>query len=313
MRRLDLFSLECFVAVARAGSIAAAARSLDLAPSALSKRLSDLESRFGHALVDRGPNALRLTAAGETVRGRAERMIELARGIDQDLAAHDAGAVGEVRLAAVAAAVAGRLAADIAAFERAHPRIRLSLSESDNLHVARLVAEGGADLGVAADFNLPAGLEKAHFVDDPIWVIAPLGHPLMAGRPAEAAVAFEEAVEHDLISLARGASIESMVTTAAMQLDRSLRRHFTVERYDSLRSMVEAGLGVGFIRESGVKRYQASLRIEARPLADPWARRRLCVVWRKISALSRAAGLLRDHLARPDAASCADAARAARS
>jgi DNA-binding transcriptional LysR family regulator len=247
-----------------------------------------------------------LTAAGRTFLARAERILDLAAALDRDLDDHAAGAAGEARLAAVAAAVSGRLADDLAAFERAEPRIHIVLSEGSNRAAVAAVENATADIGVVVDHQLPAGLERRAYAEDPVWVIAPDGHLLFEGVAPGAGVRFERVLDFDLISLKGGASIESLVASAATVIERPVRKHFEVERYDSLRRLVEAGFGVGFIRRSGIERYLGALRLDARPLDEPWAARRVVAVRREERAANRAADALFDHLARagalPDAA-----------
>lgn len=294
-RGLNLTSLACFVAVARAGGIAAGARRMDLATSAVSRRISELEEATGHILLDRSPAGVRLTFAGETVLRRAESILNLAELLRDDLNAQRDGVTGEVRLAAVAAAVSGDLPQALATFERENPSIHVMLSEGTNVEAARAVANGEADVGVVVDHHLPGGLVRAPFAEDPIWVIGPTGHPLFA-KKRKAGVRFKDAVDYDIISLMGGASIESLVASAASALERPVRKHYEVSRYDSLRRLVEAGLGIGFLRQSAVTRYLSALDIEAAPLDEPWAARHLCVVHREATTPSRATQSMIEHL-----------------
>src|SRR6476646_11185517 len=80
-RRIDLTSLQLFVAACELGSIGRAAEREFIAASAISKRLSDLEAAVGTPLLYRRPRGVDLTPAGDTflhharsVRLRLERM-----------------------------------------------------------------------------------------------------------------------------------------------------------------------------------------------------------------------------------------------
>ncbi len=91
MRRLPpLIGLEAFAAVARLGSIKAAAVELSLSNPALSRRIQNLEAIIGQPLFDRHHQALRLTDAGRRLQ------LELTPALD-DLAAAIDRAVGEPR------------------------------------------------------------------------------------------------------------------------------------------------------------------------------------------------------------------------
>ncbi|MEM7695984.1 MAG: LysR substrate-binding domain-containing protein [Pseudomonadota bacterium] len=296
MKGVDLTSLHCLVTVAREGSIAAAARRLGLAVSAVSTRVSALEDALGTTLLDRTTTGARLTPEGQTVLRRAERILELTHLLAEDLAPHEAGLVGEFRLAIVAAAMSGRLAEDLSAFIRENPAISVSVFEGTNREAGRAVAQGSADVGVLVDHNLPPGLSRTPYARDPIWVIAQKGHPLFAGREADDPLRFDEVIGHDLVALTGAASVESLAAMAADAGQEAFHKTIEVSRHDSLRRLVEAGLGIGLLRESGVKRYLPVLAIEGRPLAETWAARRLCVAVREGAILSRAASRFAEHL-----------------
>ncbi|MGW7793110.1 helix-turn-helix domain-containing protein, partial [Streptomyces tricolor] len=81
----DLAALELLLAVARLGSLGAAAREVGITQPAASSRIRSMERQLGVALVDRSPRGSRLTDAGALVTDWARRVVEAA-------AAFDAGA-----------------------------------------------------------------------------------------------------------------------------------------------------------------------------------------------------------------------------
>ncbi len=267
-----------------------------MAASAVSKRISDLEAEIGFPIFARSNRGVVPTAVGEAVIERARRIVELTDGFTADLAEFAEGTRGEVRLSVVSAALAGPLADDLRSFEKHHPLVHVMLMERAHREAVRMVADGLCDLGISADHQIPADLERHDYADDPVWVIGPRGHSLFEGRRAEEKIAFADTLQHDIISLAGGASIEAMIVNAAAMIDHPIRKHFEVTRHDSLRRLVEAGLGIGFIRESGVTRFVKVYRIDGRPLSDDWAMRRLCIMRRDSALLGGAAKALESHL-----------------
>ncbi|MCG6118420.1 MAG: LysR family transcriptional regulator [Aquimonas sp.] len=93
MERLNYRQLQQFWAVARAGSLRAAAEQLDLAPQTLSSQIAVLEHSLGTALFQRVGRRLELTEAGRMVRSYADEIF----GLGDELLE----AVGEARLARV--------------------------------------------------------------------------------------------------------------------------------------------------------------------------------------------------------------------
>lgn len=82
-----LGDMEMFLAVAREGSLAGAAKALRLTPSAVSRAMARLEARLGVQLMQRTTRALTLTHEGERYRDRVASLIadidELERGIGE--------------------------------------------------------------------------------------------------------------------------------------------------------------------------------------------------------------------------------------
>ena len=76
--------LRLFVAVADAGGIARAADELNIAKSAVSRRLANLEERYGIRLIDRQPGTWQITAAGKELYERASPMVGEAADLDAD-------------------------------------------------------------------------------------------------------------------------------------------------------------------------------------------------------------------------------------
>ena len=96
--KFSLRQAEVFVAVARSGTVSAAAEQLSLSQSAASSALSDMERQFDCLLFDRVGKSLRLNSLGEQVLPRAVELLDRAREIE-DLLAGRAG-LGPLRIGA---------------------------------------------------------------------------------------------------------------------------------------------------------------------------------------------------------------------
>lgn len=75
LRKVDLTSLRLFVAVCQENSIARAAEREFIAPSAVSRRIADLESLVGLPLIKRHTRGVIATPAGQTVLRHAQQII----------------------------------------------------------------------------------------------------------------------------------------------------------------------------------------------------------------------------------------------
>ena len=126
-RRLDLTSLQLFVAVCELGSIGKAAEREFIAPSALSKRLSDLEATLGSPLLHRHSRGVHLTPAGQSLLHHARSVLFSLERMQAELSEYSDGARGQVRVHASISATVQFLPEDLGAFIRAHQAIKIDL------------------------------------------------------------------------------------------------------------------------------------------------------------------------------------------
>lgn len=126
-RRIDLTSLQLFVAVCEQGSIGRAAEQEFIAASAVSKRLSDLEATVGAPLLERHSRGVRLTAAGDSLLHHARSLLYGLEKMQGELQEYAGGVRGHVRIHANISAIVQFLPEDLGSFARAHPEDRKSV------------------------------------------------------------------------------------------------------------------------------------------------------------------------------------------
>jgi DNA-binding transcriptional LysR family regulator len=290
--KFDLRDLELFVAVADTGSIARAAERAHTVPSAISKRLSDMEEALGTPFVTRHAHGITLTPAGHTLLTRARTLLAQATQLEDEIASYSRGARGHVRLFANISAIVEFLPAALASFLQRHPDIRLHLEEHVSDRVARAVAENVADLGIVSETPAIEGLEQWPFRRDELVVVVRPDHEL-ATRDR---VLFADCLDCPCVGLHIASALHRQLTRAASDVGRTFEPRIQVTSFDAVCSMVAAGLGIGIVPRSSTSAYTISLDLTAVPLADAWAQRELFLCARSLDSLSPAARLLRDHL-----------------
>lgn len=134
-----------FVRVVEAEGFSAAAATLGLTPSAVSKVITRLEARLGVRLLQRTTRALRLTADGEVYYEEARRLVGEIAALESRLSDGGATAQGLLRVTAPHAFSAYQLAPAIGEFLARYPAIRLELLPSDRLLD---VVESGIDVAI---------------------------------------------------------------------------------------------------------------------------------------------------------------------
>ena len=126
MQDIDWTDLRVFLAVAEAGQIGLAARTLGLDPTTLGRRLRRLEQRLDATLFERTREGQTPTEAGSALLARVEAMAEAARGIDAR-AGGGGGPGGILRISVSEGFGSQFLTAYLPAFAASHPRLTIEL------------------------------------------------------------------------------------------------------------------------------------------------------------------------------------------
>ncbi|MEU1515463.1 LysR family transcriptional regulator [Streptomyces sp. NPDC005811] len=183
---LNLERLRTLDALARHGSVSAAAAGLHITTSAVSQQLAKLEREVGQRLLAKHGRGVRLTDAGRLLAEHAARILSQVELAQSDLEARRGQVAGELRISAFPTAARGLFPVALAELRKAHPGLRLRSCELEPENGVAGVVRGDLDLAVVLDWYnkpmpVPEGLVKAPVLDDPADVAMPAGHPL-AGR-----------------------------------------------------------------------------------------------------------------------------------
>jgi DNA-binding transcriptional LysR family regulator len=295
-RRIDLTSLQLFVAVCELGSIGRAAEREFIAASAVSKRLSDLETAVDTALLYRHSRGVTLTPAGESLLHHARTVLFGLERMQGELSEYAEGVRGHVRMHANISAIVQFLPEDLGAFARAHSQVKIDLQEHLSPDVLHAVQEGAADLGLCnIGGHGASALQSRPYRSDNLMLIVPAGHTLST----RAAINFEEVLDWDIVGLHANSSISLAMRAAAASAGRPLRQRIQVTGLDAMCRMIDNGLGVGLLPDRAFALMHGVGRLAAVPLQDAWAHRELRLVARDFDALPVTARLLAEHLATP--------------
>ena len=293
-RRLDLTSLQLFVAVCERGSIGKAAEQEFMATSAVSKRLSDLESAVGTTLLYRHARGASPTPAGQSLLHHARSVLFSLDKMQGELSEYADGVRGHVRMHANISAIVQFLPEDLGSFTRLHDQVKIDLEEHLSSEVVRAVQEGAADLGIChtgVSGPLP-DLQTRPYRQDQLVLIVPQAHPL-AG---EKQLAFADSLDWDHVGLHANSSIYQAMHQAATTAGRGIRLRIRVTGLDAMCRMIHNGLGVGLMPRRAFELMHGVGELTCVALTDDWATRQIDLVARDFSTLPVTARLLVAHL-----------------
>ena len=126
---LDVNRLRVIDAVARHGSVTAAAKELHYSQPSVTHHLARLEAETGAQLLQRVGRGIRLTPAGQLLADRAAEIIGRIDAAGAELSAHVGLNAGRVRLAAFASANGSLVPAALATLAKRYPSLEISVTE----------------------------------------------------------------------------------------------------------------------------------------------------------------------------------------
>ena len=174
--------LRYFLAVARTGSIAAASARLNVASSAISRQIANLESELGCVLFERRPRGMVPSPAGALLADHAHNILTRADQATEEIRSLRGTARGLVRVAAAEGFALDIVPATMAAFMRRFPGVRFELSVTSPLNVTQRVATGEVDVGITFVFNHSASVQIVHDARAEMVGICAVDHPLAGAR-----------------------------------------------------------------------------------------------------------------------------------
>jgi len=145
---LDVTRLRVLVAVARHGSVTAAAHALNYAQPSVSHHLARLEAETGTKLVQRAGRGIRLTDAGRLLAERAVEVIGRLDAAENELVVFAGLRAGRLRLAAFPSALGTIVPTAAAILDDRHPGFDLRLTEAEPPEALRMLRAGYVDVAL---------------------------------------------------------------------------------------------------------------------------------------------------------------------
>jgi len=177
---LKLRHLQCFLEVARLGSLSAGAQALNVSQPAASKTIRELEDILGTQLFSRASRRLSLTSAGRMFQQSAgAAMVELRRG--QDLLRGGALERPKIAIGALPSAATDLVPRACLAFRRVAPDCQVRISTGPNWLLMAQLREGDLDMVVGRMASVPVmeGLTFRQLYSEKVGAYVRQGHPLL--------------------------------------------------------------------------------------------------------------------------------------
>lgn len=292
LRKIDLTSLRLFVSVCQERNIARAAERELIAPSAISRRIAEIESVIGLPVIHRESRGISVTPVGETVLRHARAVIGSIEAMGAELSQFASGAKGKVRLVGNLSSIVQFLPEDIAAFQRLFPHVDIDLEEQTSSDVMRSIQEHAADIGICNSIAGTEQFEQLPYRTDHLMLMVPHNHALSGATT----VGLADIVNENFVGLGDDSALTQLLAQEAIHLGATLKIKIRVSSLDALCRMVHVGLGIAVVPQQIGEMYTSTLDVRLVAIRDPWAVRQLIVIYRYREQLTATATSLLNFL-----------------
>jgi DNA-binding transcriptional LysR family regulator len=262
---LDVLRLRVLAAVARHGSVTAAARELQYTQPAVSHHLARLEAETGAQLTQRVGRGIRLTEAGSMLAERAAEIIGRVDAAAAEVAAHVGLSAGRIRVATYGSALVAIMPEASTVLAAKHPGLRIEIIDAHPPEALEMLRAGQVDAAIVFRYDEtapdPEGVRLTYLRDDPTYLLSRDRRRRIAQHRDNRWIGGCERCREHLIELCGRAGFEPEIA-------------YTTDDMVAIQALVAAGMGVATIPGLALRAHRHP---EVNAYEIPGATRRLYV------------------------------------
>ena len=291
---LETRVLRYFLAVAREGSITAAAQSLHVTQPTLSRQLMDLEDELGQKLFVRGAHHVVLTPEGILLRKRASEILDLVGKTESEFSSMGENIAGDVYIGSGETDAMNRIAAVIREIGRDYPDVHFHIYSGNAEDVMDRLDKGMLDFGILIQ---PVDIAKYNALNLPekdVWGVAMRRDCPLARKKR---ITKDDLLDYPLIFSRQVAQSSPVKNPCIDWFAGNYKKLNIVATYNLIYNaalLVKSGLGVAITLDK-LLNVTAHSDLVFRPL-EPRLESGLDVVWKKYQVFSAAAELFLSRL-----------------
>jgi DNA-binding transcriptional LysR family regulator len=240
---VELHQLQCFIAVLEEGGFKRATTRLDITQPALSYQIKRLEEELEVPLFRRRPGGLAPTEAGRVLLEHAHQVVAAVREAHRAVRELSKGETSEIRIGTIACVGTYFLPLVLWEISDKHPLVRPKLLYHNSEELVEALLANRLDVALVADPAADPRLRLELVVEEKISLVSSHGHPFF-GRPS---VDPSELKNAQFVSLSAQSASGALVNRYLDQMGISISPVVTTDNIETVKRMVEAGMGVAFL------------------------------------------------------------------
>jgi DNA-binding transcriptional LysR family regulator len=285
--KIDTLGVQAFVAIADHGSFQAAADSLFLSQTGVTRRLQTLEEFLGVKLIERTTRTVALTSTGQDFLPQARRLLSELTSSLIEIRETGKSRRGNVTIACVPTVGVRFLPKIIQEYSSNYPENRIKILDHSSSGVASAVLQREAEFGINIAGPHHAELESVPLLEDDFAFVCREDHPLARRKE----INWKQLEKYPLIFLGQFSGNRALLEQAFGSNNLKLQSLYEVQRVSTALGLVAEGVGVAVLPQLSMQK-DAYPRIRVIPLENPRISRTLVLLSRKTAIFSPAAEAL---------------------
>lgn len=269
---MDTRFLETFLLVADTGSIAAAARRLNITSAAVAQRMRILEDEIGFQLIMRSGRTVSTTEAGAAIVGRVREFLSQIR--DLKTLPSTKAVAGELLLGAVSSAITGFLPQILLQLSARHSGIEVYVEPGTSSILYQQVLTGELDAAIITrpPFDLPKTCDWHTLYREKLVLLKPSS---LKGNDVKALLTTNPFIRYDARAWG-GLLVDNYLRKIGIRPE----ERFELDALDAIAVLVDRGLGVALV-PNWPPPWPADLSLIRIPVGDPAFDRHVGIVWNR--------------------------------
>ena len=288
---LTLRQLKVFESVARHLNYTRAAEELFLTQPAVSMQVKLLEEHLGVALFEQLGKRIHLTEAGQEVLAYARTVTQQLDELESVLNRIKGLSGGKLRIS-VATTANYFIPTLLGTFSRRYPEVTVSLDVTNREALLQQLSENTVDLVIMG--QPPSGLdvEAEAFMENPLIIVAPPGHPLAHQKK----IPLKRLQEEVFLVREPGSGTRSAMERFFAEREIHLKTGMEVGSNEAIKQSVQAGLGLGLLSRATIEQELELKRLVVLDVAEFPIMRHWYLVHRRGKRLSTVAEVFKDFM-----------------